>query len=643
VDLHQTLRVLRSGWWVVVLVTLLGVAAAAGVVLTTTPEYTADTRLFVSTTNSTDDLTAAVQGSVLAQARVASYASYLTDLQLAQAVVDDLDLPMTADELSDEITATVVPDTVILDVTVTDESPERAQAIAESIGTQFNSLIADIETPEGQTTSPIRTAVIAPPELPEAPSTPKTTQDLAVGLLLGLVLGCALVLVRHRMDTRIRTSDQAAEIGRGPGLGVVPQDDQLSEGGPVVHDREAPSAEAFRQLRTSLDFVDVDSPPRTILVSSSLPGEGKTTVAVNLALALAAAGRRVVLVEADLRRPRVTRYLGLVSGAGLTSVLNGSAGLDDVLQPVGDGALQVLAAGPTPPNPGELLASGQMQRVVAELLDRVDVVLLDGPPLLPVSDAGGLAPSTDGVVLCVRYGQTTTQELTTAARTLERVGARTLGTVFTFVPRRVAGDEGLGYTYHYGEDPEERRGPFGRRRGKRAAAKRAREADKAARAAERAAADADRSAREAGRASLTPTPATGAGRPGRVQAAASVRAPEPPTDQTPVEGAPADETPVEGAPADETPADETPADTAAPQDELGWPRAWSPSPATDGPVTPASAPPVPAPLAPRAEDRPVPAPPRPAISGPDAPAYPQPAVVVQSRTSSLFRGRSRRG
>ncbi|SDO83951.1 non-specific protein-tyrosine kinase [Klenkia soli] len=632
-DLQQTWRVLRAGWWVVVLSTLVGAAVAAGIVLASTPMYTADTRLFVSTTNTTDDVAGAVQGSQLAQARVSSYASYLTDLQLAQAVVDDLDLDMTADELAGEISASVVPDTVILDVTVTDPSPARAQAIAESIGQQFNSLIGAIETPEGQTTSPIRVAVIAPPELPAAPSSPKPAQDLVIGLVLGFVLGCGLVLLRHRTDTRIRTSDQAAELGRGPGLGVIPLDDQLSADKSVLHDREAPSAESFRQLRTSMDFVDVDSPPRTVLVSSSLPGEGKTTVAVNLAIALTAAGRRVVLVEADLRRPRVTRYLGLVSGAGLTSVLNGSAGLDDVLQPVGDGSLQVLAAGPTPPNPSELLASGQMQRVLADLLDRADVVLLDGPPLLPVSDAGGLAPSTDGVVLCVRYGQTTTQELTTAARTLERVGARTLGTVFTFVPRRAAGNEGLGYTYHYGEDPAPGAGPFARLAHRRSTARTAKAAAKAGKATSGATttAAADRPTP----ASPGPVPADRPARPGRVQAAAGRgTAPVAPV------AVPAAPVPVEPhvEPYVE-PRVEQELDPATPDDSAGWPEQWS---ADDEHPTAAETPAEPEPE-PEPAPAPSPVPPRPAIAGPDAPTYPQQRVaVVKPRETRSFLGRSRR-
>ncbi|MEI4280963.1 polysaccharide biosynthesis tyrosine autokinase [Klenkia terrae] len=611
-DLQDTVRVLRSAWWVLVVATLLGGAAAGGLVLASTPQYTADTRLFISTTGSGDDISAAVEGSVLAKARVSSYAAYLTDLQLSQAVVDDLDLDMTADELSQEITASVVPDTVILDVTVTDPSATQAQAIAESIGTQFDGLVAALETPAGQLSSPIQVSVIARPELPTQPSSPQPTRQVPIGLVLGFVLGCALVLIRHKTDSRVRTSAQAAELASGPGLAVIPLDDQLAAGTNVLQDREVPSAESFRQLRTSLDFVDVDSPPRTILVSSSLPGEGKTTVSVNLALALTAAGRRVVLVEADLRRPRVTRQLGLVSGAGLTSVLNGSADLDDVLQPVGDGSLQVLAAGPTPPNPGELLASGLMKKVLSDLVGRADIVLLDGPPLLPVSDAGGLAPSTDGVLLCVRYGQTRSRELESAARTLERVGARTLGSVFTFVPRRAASEEGLGYSYHYGEDPAPRRGWFARRLAPSAPAAAPARPAPTAPIATASDGTAVRRVQAAARATVT----------GSV---AELDTPEPAAPPAPTEFPEPD---APAVPADRTgqeDSDTTTRDSRSDDESASADTTAAPAPA-------------------RAPSN---VPPRPAISGPDAPIYPARVVVgprqPDSSQSSRSRGRGRRG
>jgi len=188
------------------------------------------------------------------------------------------------------------------------------------------------------------------------------------------------------------------------------------------------------------------------LLAGDVVGAEETTVAVNLAITLAEAGRQVVLVEGDLRRPRVTRYLGMVGGAGLTNILAGSAEVDDVLQQYGDGGLRVIAAGPTPPNPSELLASSHMFRLIDDLRGKNDFVLIDAPPLLPVADASGLAVMVDGVVLSVRYGSTRKEQLQQAATTLERVGAKTLGVILNIVPPRAELASAYGYGYGYGYD-----------------------------------------------------------------------------------------------------------------------------------------------------------------------------------------------
>ena len=237
-------------------------------------------------------------------------------------------------------------------------------------------------------------------------------------------------------------------------IGVIVKDVTLESQHAIDRNSSKPIAEAYRQLRTNLQFVNVDDPPKVIMISSAVPSEGKTTVAVNLALILAEAGRSVTLVEGDLRRPRVTRYLGLVGGAGLTNILAGSAEVEDVLQAYGDGNLKVIAAGPTPPNPSELLASSHMARLVDQLRGGSDFVLVDAPPLLPVADASGLAAIVDGVVLSVRYGSTHKAQLRQTRATLDRVGARTLGIILNIVPPKAEVSSVYGYGYGYSYDAE---------------------------------------------------------------------------------------------------------------------------------------------------------------------------------------------
>jgi receptor protein-tyrosine kinase len=212
------------------------------------------------------------------------------------------------------------------------------------------------------------------------------------------------------------------------------------------------TAEDYRQLRTNLQFVDVDEPPKVIMMASAVPSEGKTTAAINLALALADSGKRVTVLEADLRRPRLTKYLALVEGVGLTNVLAGTATIDDVVQPYLETGLQVIGAGPTPPNPGKVLASSQMATLIDKLRGSNDFVIIDAPPLLPVADSTALATFVDGVLLSVRYGITKKEQLRHAAANLALVRAQLLGLILNIIPATTEVASVYGYGYGY-EDP----------------------------------------------------------------------------------------------------------------------------------------------------------------------------------------------
>ena len=445
VGLSQYVGSLLRGWYLLVIGLLLGGLAALGYLQVTDQQYTANTQLFVSTTSSTDVTTAAA-GGTLSQQRTASYVQLVGGRELASMVIDDLGLDLTPDELMSEITAQALAETVIVDVDVTAPTPEQAQAVATSIGEQFSTLVAQIETPPGATEAPLRVSIVAAPELPTAPSSPDVPLVLAAGLLLGLVLGAVVAVVRDRLDTSVRGEEVAGQAAGAPVLGLVPDEgtqpdtlEGLTSG--------AVQLEAFHVVRTNLQFVSVATKPRVLMVTSADQGEGKTTTAIRLAQVLADAGRRVLLIEADVRRPRVTRYLGAVSGAGLTNVLAETADLEDVVQPIGTGGLSVLAAGPTPPNPSELLASEAMALLLERVSGEYDLVVVDAPPLLPVADASGLAALSDGVLLCVRWGSTRRDRLERSRALLDRAGATTLGTILTFVPKRAAGT----YSYSYSD------------------------------------------------------------------------------------------------------------------------------------------------------------------------------------------------
>jgi capsular exopolysaccharide synthesis family protein len=451
-DSRAVWAALRLGWWLPVLGALVGGAVAVAASLVQTPLYTASTQLFVSTTESatTSDV---FQGSQFSQQRVTSYARLLTGEELARRVIDELELDLSPAELTGEVTATPVPETVLIEVTVTDPDPSQARDIAAAVGGLFGDLVAALETPPGAISSPVRVLVVEPPDLPESPSSPQPTRSTAIGVIAGLLLGAGAALVRARLDRSIRDHDELVDLAAAPVIGIIPKEPGLEKSHLVDRQNGSGGTEAFRQLRTNLQFLNVDQPPRVIMISSSLPGEGKTTLAVNLAVALAEAGQQVVLVEADLRRPRVTRYLGLVGGVGLTNILAGTATVDEVVQVYGD-RCAVIAAGPRPPNPGELLSSSHMAALLEELKEKNDVVLVDAPPVLPVADASGLAVLVDGTVLSVRYGATTQDQVRQTALTLQRIGAKTLGVVLNLVPPRATVTSARGYGYASSYQPE---------------------------------------------------------------------------------------------------------------------------------------------------------------------------------------------
>ena len=211
------------------------------------------------------------------------------------------------------------------------------------------------------------------------------------------------------------------------------------------------AAEQFRELRTNLRFLDVDNHPTVIAVTSGMPGEGKSTVATNLALALADDGESVCLVDADLRRPQVASYLGenLQTAVGLSTVLAGEAEVDDVAQKVRAEGLSVITSGPQPPNPAELLGSQRFSALLAALSERYDYVIIDASPVLPVTDATLVAAAADGVLLAVRHANTTSDQLAQTSTNLHQVGAHVLGTVVTMSPLKVSGYGRKGYGYGY--------------------------------------------------------------------------------------------------------------------------------------------------------------------------------------------------
>ena len=452
-DVKDYLRVARKRWWMLLLGVAVGCGLAAAFTSQLTPQYATSVTFFVSTPNT--GVTESYQGSLFSQQRVKSYATLLTGDKLARTIAAKPGIGLTAAEVRGRISGQALPETVLLQAVVTDSSPERSQRIAAALAGDFTVLVESLETPRGQATSPIKVEVVAGPQASDGPVSPRPTRNLALGALLGLLAGAAGAVLRETLDTTVKTTEALHVVAGAPVLARVPFDAEARSSplslGPGGHSARA---EALRQLRTNLQFVDVDRPVKTLVVTSAVPNEGKSSTACSLAILFAEAGQKVLIIDGDLRRPRIAEYLGLEGAAGLTTVLAGRAEVDDVLQRWGSN-LWVLPSGTLPPNPSELLGSRHMGELLDGFREQFDMVIVDCPPLLPVTDAAVVAARADGALLLARSHKTTSSQVQTAARALRSVDARLLGCVFNMVSAK--SPEGYYYAEYASQPPRARR------------------------------------------------------------------------------------------------------------------------------------------------------------------------------------------
>ncbi|WP_314214300.1 polysaccharide biosynthesis tyrosine autokinase [Pseudarthrobacter equi] len=448
-DLREYIRILRRNWITIVAATLAGLLVGGAASMLPKPTYTAETQLFVAIQGS-GSIQELQQGNTFSQARVQSYVKTVDSPVVLQPALDSLGINEDAEAVSARVKASTDPNTVLINISASDNSPVQAAALAQAIAESLIKTVDVLEKPKTGGTSPVSLSIIKPAKAPSTPTTPNTKLNLALGLILGVVAGMCVAILRTTLDSRIRGEADLRKVTAAAMLGGISFDQEATKY-PLLTQvpPQSPRAESFRQLRTNLQFANVSGHAKTVLLTSSLPGEGKSTTATNLAIALAQAGQSVCLIDADLRRPMIGEYLGLERNAGLTTALVGAADVDDLLQPWGDDALFVLTSGQIPPNPSELLGSSEMRRLVDRLEGAFDTVIIDAPPLLPVTDAAVLAQHVGGVVVVVGSQRTKQQDLEKSLGALEMVEAKLLGIVMNRLPAK--GPDAYAYTY-YGSD-----------------------------------------------------------------------------------------------------------------------------------------------------------------------------------------------
>ncbi len=368
--------------------------------------------------------------SQLATQKVKAFVPVFTSEAVAQGVIDTLGLDTTPAALSRSVSATNEDDTLTITVTVTAPTAEDARIIVDEVIRQSAEQVRRLEGED----SPVAVVPMSPSGLSTTSRSPSILSCLGLGALGGVLLGYALALARQASDRRVRSAAVAAAAAGRPVLGALPYSEAVAEGRDAPQDADQ-FGEALRKLRTNLRYANVDAGLHSFVISAPQHGDGTSVVSSNLARVMALTGQEVVLINGDLRQStpgtgpeRAERH------PGLSELLAGTVTLEAVLLPTSVPGLQLIPAGEIPPNPSELLGSERMSDVVTRLSsDRV--VIIDTPPVLPVTDAVALAPHTDGVLVVARSGRTTKDQLSHVAESIRQGGGCMLGVILNHAPQ----------------------------------------------------------------------------------------------------------------------------------------------------------------------------------------------------------------
>ncbi len=480
-SLLYALRVVRERWWIIALSTVLVTGVAVAMSLRSPDVYEATSKVLFGGSQVTDSAFGIQRNSGQPEREAATQVIVATSPKVADRTRKVLETELSRDDLLAKVTVQAADNADVLTFTAQDGDPREAAAIAnafaeayqdvkkesevaqldaseKSLQIQFDNLPdnaperADLQQRLG-TLQSYRAAANGGAErlgaaaVPSARAAPRPKRDALLGLILGLVLGLTVSFLLDLFDRRVKTVEDFERHYRMRALASVPQ---LSFSARTAEER-ALAFEPFRVLRNAIGFAELNHRLDVIMVTSAMPAEGKSTVAMNLARAIALSGQRVVLVECDLRRPSLARHLGIdTPGGGLTTALVGRRPATELLVPVTSGLphLSLLPSGPLPPNAAELLRSPRMSAVLSELAADGARIVIDAPPLLPVADAQGLLdqPQIDAALVVARTFQTTHEEARRGRAVLDQHRLQPLGIVVTGLPE----ESSYGY---YGVEP----------------------------------------------------------------------------------------------------------------------------------------------------------------------------------------------
>ncbi|GAA4422102.1 hypothetical protein GCM10023169_16020 [Georgenia halophila] len=432
----EYLVLLQRRWRIWVSAVLIGVLVALTLNLLAEKQYTAMATSFVTVAEVDPAGSGEIfQGSQFAVQRMASYSALSSSPAVLDSVIEELDLDVSTRGLRQMIDVTSPAGSVLLEVSVQDTDPQRSALIANEVSHQLGAMIEELETPRGLAASTVKVTMTKPADVPVTPSSPRAVLNLLLGVVAGGSIGLVIALLRHHFDRRVKTVDDIRDV-----TGVMPLGSTVGSK-PVERDRLAamnyrsPEAERYRSIKATLKLTDADQEASHFAVATPT-GEDETHVAANLAISWALTGAKVCLVDANLRHPTISQAFSIDTTVGLSDVLVGDVGLDTALTSREEWGVTILPAGYLPLDPADLLGSQEMELLIADLRSRFDVVIYSAGAMLDVSDAIVVARALDGVVLVVRAGKTTMEQLEACLETGRETRLTLLGTVRAGVGRR---------------------------------------------------------------------------------------------------------------------------------------------------------------------------------------------------------------
>jgi len=420
--------------------------------VTATPMYVSEAQVFVSTPMAASDAGALLSGSSFSQQRVKSYAEIINSALILDPVIQKLALQVTAKDLAKSISAKAPADTVLLNISAQDSNPQRAADIANAVADQFALQVENLEGATLSLTGNLVSVSIAKKAIaPDSPASPKKAVNLVLAVILGLLLGFGSAQLKRMMNITVTGEEDLLGI---PLLAAI-EFDYEAKTKPLISQlgKYASRTESFRTMRTSIRYIAPSVPSKVVAITSAVPDEGKTTSSLNFAISLAQSDCKTILIEGDFRRAQFSKYMpGLTQSLGITNLLKQKAkmtlsGIMKNSVQCENSKLWIIPCSKIPANPAELLGSEKFDELLSILQRNFDYVIIDCPPILPVTDAAIIASKADGVILIIHTARTKKSELMAARASIESVNGKLFGVVLNKIPHKSARDQGYRYGY----------------------------------------------------------------------------------------------------------------------------------------------------------------------------------------------------